>query len=144
MVDVERRGRTGDDVLGELDRVFLDPTSAAYDYARQNNTFNTVGNGQDNYRALIAAYVEAGVDVCGPWGAYLRRLGRNPQGRQDIHDIAQTRYQALVSGVPMQTSTHGVGDTSHGGHHVKKHTGSGAADPSTIDSPFPLPTIVTS
>jgi hypothetical protein len=128
----------GQDVLAELDSVFSDPASPRYDYARQNNTFDTVGSGRDNYRALIAAYVEAGVDVCAPWGAYLRKLSRSPQGQQDIHEIAQTRYEGLRRGLPMQTSVHPVSDTSHGGHHVKKHQGSGTHDPSTIDSPFPL------
>jgi hypothetical protein len=66
----------------------------------------------------------------------LRRLGKSPQGPQDIFKIAQTRYNALNLNVPMQTSVH---DVANGGGHVKKHDGSGSHDPSKIDSPFPLP-----
>jgi hypothetical protein len=126
----------GQDVLKELDNVFLDPASDRYDYAKQNNIFDTVQNGPNNYRTLISAYSEAGVDVCARWGAYLRKLGAGAQGQQNIYDIAQTRYKALNMNVPMQTSVH---DVPHGGGHVKKHDGSGSHDPSTIDSPFPLP-----
>jgi hypothetical protein len=129
----------GHDVLKELDAVFLDPASDRYQYAKKNNTFDKVENAQDNFRALISAYVEAGVDVCAAWGVYLRKLGRSAQGRQDIYDIAQTRYHALKHNVPMQTSVHSVSDAPHGGAHVKKHDGSGTHDPSQIDSPFPLP-----
>lgn len=129
----------GHDILKELDAVFLDPASDRYDYAKKNNTFDGVENGEDNYRALISAYVEAGVDVCAAWGAYLRKLGRSAQGRQDIYNIAQTRYNGLNQNVPMQTAVHPVDDAQHGGGHVKKHDGSGAHDPSKIDSPWPLP-----
>jgi hypothetical protein len=130
----------GQDIIDKLNDVFGDPTKQQYKDAKSNNTFDKVKNGKDNYRALIAAYVEAGVDVPARWGAYLRKLGKSAQGQQDIYDIAQTRYKALKKGdVPMQTSNHGVTDMPHGGKHVKKHDGSGAADPSTIDSPFPLP-----
>ncbi len=126
----------GQDVLTELDNVFSDPTSDRYKYAKLNNIFDTVPNGNDNYRILISAYSEAGVDVCARWGAYLRKLGKNPQGQQDIYDIAQTRYKALRNGVSIKTTTHPVSDMPHGGAHVKKHDGSSTADPSTIDSPF--------
>ena len=130
----------GQDIIDKLNDVFGDPTKQQYKDAKSNNTFDKVKNGKDNYRALIAAYVEAGVDVPARWGAYLRKLGKSAQGQQDIYDIAQTRYKALKKGdVPMQTSNHGVTDMPHGGKHVKKHDGSGAADASTIDSPFPLP-----
>ena len=126
----------GQDVLSELDNVFSDPTSARYDYAKQNNIFDAVANGPNNYRALISAYVEAGVDVCARWGAYLRKLGTSPQGQKDIYEIAQTRYKALKKGVPTLTTVHPAGDIPHGGAHVKKHDGSSNADPSTINSPF--------
>jgi hypothetical protein len=129
----------GHDVLTELDAVFSDPASDRYQYAKKNNIFDTVENARDNFRALIAAYVEAGVDVCAAWGAYLRKLGRSAQGQQSIYDIAQTRYHALKHNVPMQLSVHSPSDAPHGGGHVKKHDGSGPHDPSTIDSPFPLP-----
>jgi hypothetical protein len=127
----------GHDVLAELDNVFADPTNPRYEYAKLNNSFDTVGNGPNNYRALISAYVDAGVDVCARWGAYLRMLGtNNPQGPQDIHDIAQTRYKALKKGVPIKTAVHDASNIPQGGAHVKKHDGSSNADPSTIDSPF--------
>ncbi|HET7124259.1 MAG TPA: hypothetical protein VFI51_09110 [Bradyrhizobium sp.] len=130
----------GQDIIDKLNDVFGDPTKPQYNDAKSNNTFDKVKNGKDNYRALISAYVEAGVDVPARWGAYLRKLGKSAQGQQDIYDIAQTRHKPLKKGVvPMQTSKHGVTDMPHGGKHVKKHDGSGAADPSTIDSPFPLP-----
>ena len=57
----------GQDVLKELDAVFFDTDSDRYDYAKQNNTFDMVEDVEDNYRALISAYVEAGVDVCARW-----------------------------------------------------------------------------
>jgi hypothetical protein len=129
----------GQDVLSELDAVFSDPASDRYDYAKKNNTFDTVLDEEDNYKALILAYVEAGVDVCARWGAYLRKLGRKPQGQKDIFNIAQTRFNALNLNVPMKTTYHPVDDAPHGGGHVKKHDGSGSHDPSKIDSPFPLP-----
>jgi hypothetical protein len=129
----------GQDVLKELNAVFSDPASDRYDYAKQNNTFDAVLDVDDNYKALISAYVEAGVDVCARWGAYLRKLGRSAQGRKDILDIAQTRYNSLNQNVPMQTSFHDASDAPHGGKHVKKHDGSGAHDPSKVDAPFPLP-----
>jgi hypothetical protein len=125
----------GQDVLKELDDVFSDTTSARYDYAKQNNIFDKVPNSANNYRVLIAAYSEAGVDVCARWGAYLRKLGTLPGGQQDIYDIAQTRSKALKINVPIRTSVH---DEPHGGKHVNKHEGSGRHDPSMIDSPFPL------
>lgn len=131
---------TGQDVLNELDAVFSDPASDRFDYAKKHNTFDTVReDDDDNYRALIAAYVEAGVDVCAGWGVYLRKLGRSPQGPQDIFKIAQTRYNALDQNVPVETSHHDVSDTANGGKHVKKHDGSGAHDKSKINSPYPLP-----
>jgi hypothetical protein len=127
----------GQDVLTELNAVFSDESSNRYDYAKTNNTFDAVkSDDDDNYKALIAAYVEAGVDVCARWGAYLRILGRSPQGRQDIFVIAQTRYNALNGNVPIQTTYHGTNDGGHGGRHVKKHDGSSHNDPSTINAPF--------
>jgi hypothetical protein len=129
----------GQDVLKELDAVFLDTDSDRYDYAKQNNTFDMVEDVEDNYRALISAYVEAGVDVCARWGAYLRKLGRSEQGQKDIHRIAQTRYKALTHNVPVETTVHPVSDAPNGGKHVKNHHGSGSHDKSKIHSPFPLP-----
>ena len=127
----------GQDIIDMLNNVFGDPTKQEYQDARNNNIFDKVKDEPDNYRALISAYVEAGVDVPSRWGAYLRKLGKSPQGQKDIFDIAQTRYNALTKGnVPMETSMH---DVAHGGKHVKKHDGSGPDDASEIDSPFPLP-----
>ena len=130
----------GQDIIDKLNETFGDPTSQQYQDAKNNNIFDTVKNQPNNYRALIAAYVEAGVDVPVRWGAYLRKLGQSPQGQQDIYEIAQTRYKALKKGdVPMETAKHDVTSVPHGGKHVKKHDGSGPHDASTIDSPFPLP-----
>jgi hypothetical protein len=122
----------GDDVLQQLDDVFSDPGSDRYKYAKQNNTFDKVGGGANNYRQLISAYVEAGVDVCARWGAYLRILGGKPGGQQDIKDIAEIRDDALKYDKPLKTTTHPVSN----GAHVKKHKGSSKTDPSTLDSPF--------
>jgi hypothetical protein len=128
----------GQDIIDMLNAVFGDPTKQQYQDAKNNNIFDKVKNEPDNYRALIAAYVEAGVDVPARWGAYLRKLGQSPQGQHDIHKIAKTRDHALKHNLAMMTSMHDVTDLPHGGKHVNEHDGSGAADPSTIDSPFPL------
>jgi hypothetical protein len=125
----------GQDVLQQLDDVFSDPNSDRYKYAKKNNIFDKVGGGTDNYRQLISAYVEAGVDVCARWGAYLRVLGRSSGGQQDIKDIADIRHDALKHDLPVKTSTHPTG----GNAHVKKHKGSSKTDPSTIESPFDPP-----
>jgi hypothetical protein len=127
----------GKDVLKELNDAFGDYTSDRYKYAVQNNFFDKVLDAPGNYRTLISAYVEAGVDVCARWGAYLRKLGADAEGQNDIYEIAQTRYKALIKGdVPMQTTSHDPGDMPHGGKRVKKHQGSGPKDAATIDSPY--------
>ena len=118
----------GSDVIAELNEVFSDPNDklGRYAYAQDNNTFDTVKAAAKPYKALIAAYSAAGVDICGRWRAYLRKLKD-----QEVLDIADVRYTALKAGVPIVTSTHA---SSGGG--VKKHKGSSKNDPSTIDSPF--------
>jgi hypothetical protein len=130
----------GDDVINTLNDAFEDPKSDSYKYAMKHNTFDSVLDEPGNYKALILAYVEAGVDVCARWGAYLRVLGGDADGQHDIFVIAQTRYKALtndvIGPVPMQTSKHDVTDKPHGGKRVQAHDGSGPKDPSTIDSPF--------
>jgi hypothetical protein len=128
----------GNDVLKELKDTFEDPTSAKYRYARANNIFDQVPNAAGNYRDLVIAYLTAGVDVCAGWFDYLKALGTSAQGQQDIYDIAQTRYDALNQNVGIKTSTHD-GHGGGGNGHVHSHHGHGGADPSTIDSPFPLP-----
>ena len=128
----------GQDIIDILNKAFGDPTTAEYQFAKANNIFDTVPNGPNNYRALIAAYSEAGIEISVTWGAYLRQLGKNPSGQKDIHEIAQARYKALKADVPMETSKHQETDAPRGGKHVKKHDGSGHSDPSKIDSPYPL------
>jgi hypothetical protein len=129
----------GDDVLGQLNRVFEDPTSSEYKHAKNNNTFGDIKNTKDNYKDLIAAYVKAGFSISPGWHRYLRRLGTvdkdgPQQGPQNIYDIAQARYIALTNDVGMSTVIH---TPQHGGHVHTKH-GSGA-QASMIDSPCPLP-----
>jgi hypothetical protein len=128
----------GGDIIQMLNDAFGDPTTSQYQFAKANNIFDTVPPGQNNYRALIAAYSEAGVKISPRWGAYLRQLGQSPQGQDDIHKIAQARYKALRADVPMETSKHQESDTPRGGKHVQKHDGTGHSDPSKIDSPYPL------
>jgi hypothetical protein len=132
----------GTDVIAELNDVFSDPTSNRYKYAKANNSFGDIPKAKDNYKLLIAAYAEAGVNICPGWGPYLRRLGRNNKGQQDIVDIAKTRDYALQNDLPIITSPpHDESDQPRGGVHVQKHDGK-PKDPtdhtSLIDPPFPL------
>jgi hypothetical protein len=121
----------GQGVISELNRVFGQPNSAPYRYAQSNNTFGAIQNVQDNCKDLALAYLTAGVDVGAAWYAYLRLLGTGPQGSpQNIYDIAQTRYNSLRNGVPMDTKV-------HAGGNVHTRPGSGST-PSEIDSPCPL------
>ncbi|MHB8268388.1 hypothetical protein [Bradyrhizobium sp.] len=124
----------GLDVIKELNRIFEQPNSVQYQYAKDHNKFGTVPNAADNYRLLIDAYDYAGVPVGPRWAAYLRILGTVvPQGPQNIYDIAQTRNNALTNDGGVQTATHAP---QHGGH-VHTTRGSGA-QPSLISSPYPL------
>lgn len=137
---------TGDDVMRELNDVFGTPGSERYKYAMDHNSFDQVKNEPGNYRTLILAYVDAGVDVQARWGVYLRLLGANADGRSDIHEIAKTRYKALTNKDPhgqpaplaMQTDKHILDDIMQGGKRVKTEDGS-PGHPSKINSPFPLP-----
>jgi hypothetical protein len=129
----------GNDVLVTLNSVFGHPNSQKYKQAKSNNTFGDIKNVAGNYKDLIAAYEKAGVNVNGNpgWSSYLMLLGtvdtEGPeQGPQNIYDIAQFRYNGLINDVPMKTVVH----MPHKGGHV--HHG-GAAAPSTIDSPCPMP-----
>jgi hypothetical protein len=127
----------GDDVLHKLNQVFSNPNSADYKKAYDNNQFGTVKNEPGNYTALIKAYNGAGVKTkeLGNWEAYLRLLGMaQPQGPQNIYDIAQIRYKALKARQGMSTVVH---MPQHGGH-VHTQPG-GEVDPHVIDSPCPMP-----
>ncbi len=127
----------GDDVLRELNHVFSNKDSLAYKKAKANNRFGTVKNEPGNYDALINAYVAAGLDVngFGRWSAYLRLLGTvQPQGPQNIYDIAQTRYKALNADEGMSTVVH---EPENGGH-VRITPGAGI-DPHVISAPCPMP-----
>lgn len=136
---IEPGGCDGGDVIKDLNHAFGHPGSDKYKYAQSNNTFGGVNNAPGNYTELIDAYTTAGVPVSDFWAAYLRLLGtvkqEGPQqGPQNIYDIAQMRYDGLINNKAMSTKIH---LPKHGGHVQTKH-GSGA-EPSTIDSPFPLP-----
>ncbi len=120
----------GSDVLAELNAVFNDPNSARYKFAQRNNIFGAIKNAPGNYRALVEAYETAGVDDIHGWAAYLRRLGKGPNGPQEIYRIAQVRHKALTQGVATLTTIH-----AHGGH---VDTPNGLQ---LIDSPSPLATI---
>ena len=116
---------TGDDVLKELKDAFSNPNSQAYAFAQANNTFGAIQNVAGNSQALIDAYTNAGVPVCGGWVTYLNNLGPD-----NIYTIARARNDGLTQGVPMFTKIHrhtGLG-------HVRKTVGSGGAI--TIDSPY--------
>jgi hypothetical protein len=129
----------GDDVLKDLNRIFGDPNSEGYKYAKSNNIFDTVKNASRNYKDLIAAYEKAGLKVSPGWALYLRRLGTvqkdgPQQGPKNIFEIAQFRYNGLINDVPMATDVH---VPVNGGHvHIKQGS---AAKPITVDSPCPLP-----
>jgi hypothetical protein len=128
----------GGDVVKRLNEVFGDPTSDAYKYAQAHNIFGGVPNGLGNYKGpdgLIAAYERAHVPVSAAWAAYLRILGtRDPQGPQNISDIAQFRYDCLIAGEGMATVVH---TPQHGGH-VRTRRGPKAGLGNQVDSPFPL------
>lgn len=129
----------GEDVLSELNRIFGDPNSEAFKYAKSNNSFGEIPNSPGNYKQLIAAYKKAGVEVSPGWEVYLRLLGNvktaNPQqGPQNIYDIAQFRNTGLNSDTAMSTVVH----EPKGGGRVIVKPGTGA-EPSLVDSPCPLP-----
>ena len=72
----------------------------------------------------VAAYKAAGVTVGGAWESYLQNLGP-----ENIHAIAQARFDGLTRGVAMKVKTHGGG---------RKVDVSDEANGSImIDSPFP-------
>jgi hypothetical protein len=126
----------GDDVIKELNDAFGDPTSAKFQFAQSHNDFGLVQNVAGNYTALIAAYNKAQVPVSARWAAYLRLLGTvQPQGPQNIFDIAQFRNNGLIDGAMMETVVH---VPKHGGH-VHTRRGSKAGLSSQVDSPCPMP-----
>ncbi len=130
----------GDDVLVELNRVFGNPNSDRYRHAKNNNTFGGIRNAPGNYTDLIEAYRTAGLVVSPGWRRYLKLLGTvstpgPEQGPQNIYDIAQARYNGLMNDEPMSTIVH---EPREGGH-VHTTPGSQPGDPTTIDSPCPLP-----
>jgi hypothetical protein len=129
----------GKDVLQKLNDVFGDPTSNAFKQAQAvKDQFAAITNSNNNYLALIGAYNAAGikVSVTDPWGKYLTLLGTaQPQGPQNIYDIAQFRYDGLNTGAGMETVVH---VPQHGGHvHTRRGLKPGAQN--TVDSPCPMP-----
>jgi hypothetical protein len=127
----------GKDVLDELNKVFKNPNSARYRQAQsQRDKFGAITNTADNYLALIDAYNAAGVAVGAGWSAYLTLLGTaQPQGPQNIYDIAQFRYNGLNDGAEMETVVH----VPKQGGHVHTQPGVKPGEPNTIDSPCPMP-----
>jgi hypothetical protein len=112
--------------LNELRRVFSHPHSTAYATAQsKRDLFEGIGVGVGNWQDLVAAYKAAGVTVSGPWESYLQNLSP-----ENIHAIAQARFDGLTRGAAMKVKTHSPGGT----HKVDVST---EADGSiTIDSPF--------
>jgi hypothetical protein len=129
----------GADVMKELKAVFADPgtvkhPNARYVYAKQNHSFDQVEDKPGNYRALIAAYSDAGCEICARWGAYLRTLGQDAAGHHDIYLIAQARLEALQVNRPIWTDTHDPdGDPRT---HVNKGDPKNTTAPTTIIAPF--------
>jgi len=129
----------GDDVIRKLNEVFENPHSDEYKKAKDNNLFGKVENKPGNYNDLITAYHAAGVniDTFGKWRNYLILLGKavSPaQGAQNIYDIAQVRYNALIANEGMSTTVH----VPVNGGHVHTQPGSGN-QPHLINSPCPMP-----
>jgi hypothetical protein len=119
----------GQGVTKALDDVFADPNKKAFKDAKANNLFGQVQNVNGNWKDLLIAYSQAGVNVVGKeyiaWYYYLQELGTGPNGlSQNIYDIAQQRLNSLNGDV-------GVTTTTHGGDHKINRT------PTTIDSPCP-------
>jgi hypothetical protein len=126
----------GNDVIVHLNKVFGDPTSDKYKFAQSHNQFGDVPNADGNWQALRDAYKFAGVSVNPGWESYLEFLGTvQPQGPQNIYDIAQFRYNGLVDGTIMDTVVH---VPKHGGH-VRAQRGTKAGVHGQIDSPCPMP-----
>jgi hypothetical protein len=114
------------DVLKELRRVFSHPNSTAYATAQsKKDLFEGIGVGVGNWQDLVAAYKAAGVTASAAWESYLQNLSP-----ENIHAIAQARFDGLTRGVAMKVNTH-----SPGGVH--KVVVTNEADGSImIDSPF--------
>jgi hypothetical protein len=114
------------DVLNELRRVFSHPNSTAYATAQsKKDLFEGIGVGVGNWQDLVAAYKAAGVTVSAAWESYLQNLSP-----ENIHAIAQARFDGLTRGVAMKVRTH-----AHAGVH--KVVVTNEADGSIlIDSPF--------
>jgi hypothetical protein len=128
----------GDDVLGALNAIFADPTCDAFKKAQAHkDKFKNIKlDDKENYKALIKAYEAVGLTVDSGWRLFLKNLGRaQPQGPQNIFDIAQIRYHGLDEGVIMLTSVHVPVD----GGHVQTVRGTPAGLHSTINSPCPMP-----
>jgi hypothetical protein len=123
-------------ITAKLNQVFRNPGTRKYKQAQDSNTFGNIQNVEGNWKDLLIAYLYAGVDVGDEfpaWVAYLEDLGKGATGTlgpQNIYNIAQTRNNALINNLGMETSTRG------GGGPVNTKPGSGS-QPSTIDSPCP-------
>jgi hypothetical protein len=126
----------GSDVLQQLNDVFGDPTSSQYIQAqKKKDEFLKVKNEEKNAQCLIDAYKAVGLNVSRGWEIYLRRLGSvQPQGPQNIYDIAQFRYNGLTDGTVMLTIVH----VPQNGGHVHTQRGTEAGLHSQVSSPCPM------
>src|SRR3954463_3512427 len=89
-------------VLDELDRVFSDPTSNAYDKAQRNKDLFNIPDRADNWQELVAAYKAAGVKDNQHWNDdYLKKLTT-----KNIYVIAKARFDGLTAGMPMKVYIH--------------------------------------
>jgi hypothetical protein len=127
----------GNDVITQLNKVFGDPDCDAYKYAQSHNKFGDVPkDGNENWKALRDAYKFAGVPVNPGWESYLEFLGTvQPQGPDNIYNIAQFRYNGLVDGTIMDTVIH----VPKNGGHVRALRGTKAGVHGQVDSPCPMP-----
>ncbi|HME26851.1 MAG TPA: hypothetical protein VKI44_36940 [Acetobacteraceae bacterium] len=112
----------GQGIIAALNQVFGTPGSTEYNYAHNNNTFDTVTNTPGNASLLTAAYKGAmGTNYPSGqgWSIYLSELEAlnptpGPDGQQQIYDIAQYRLYRLQNSKAMKTKTH----TPHAGGHM--------------------------
>ena len=128
----------GGDVLGMLNDVFGDTRSPKYARAvnAKDEFLKVLIDDPNNWEVLIQAYTAAGLTVSSGWSSYLQRLGTvQPQGMENIYNIAQFRYDGLNTAAPMKTIVH---EPQHGGH-VRTQRGLAPGAPNTVDSPCPMP-----
>ena len=113
-------------ILDELDRVFKDPTTNAYDKARRNKDRFIITDHAGNWQELADAYKAAGVKEDPHWrDDYLKYLSST-----NIFTIAKARYDGLTAGVAMKVYVH---PTTKGNDVVVSTDTDGSI---IIDSPY--------